>query len=887
MSSWRNLTSGLRALFHKDEVEQEMDEELGGFLDAAVKEKMRSGMSEDEARRAARLEMGSLDGVKEEIRSSGWESTLETLWQDVRHGARQLRLNPGFTAVAMMTLALGIGASTALFSVVNSLLLRPLPYKDPDRLVMLFEKDKTFQVDILQPNLHGLMSTSVPGLLDWRGRTDVFDEVGAYYWFPSRFVFTGAKEPEEVFGGKVTANLFTLLGVQPILGRSFLPSEDRPGESDEVLLGYGVWRWRFNSDPGIVGKSVAISGRACTVVGVMPPGFEFPRGEQLWVPYALEIAPNKESRNVRNLEVIARLKAGVSVGQAETVLKTLASVNELRFPSGQKNWTAAVVPLRQYLLGDTRARLLLLFGATSFIVLIACSNLANMLLARGVLRTREMAMRAALGAGRFRLLRQVIVETVLLAVLGGAAGLAIAIWAVRALVALGSTTVPQLQGVHPDWRVLLFALGGSLVAGGVSALVPALRASRTDVNEALKQTPGPSGPPGSAQRLGGALVVSELALALVLLAGAGLMVNTLAHLYTVDLGFQPQNLLTMRITLPLYRYGDSGYFDTVRVGAFFDQVLDRVKALPGVKSAALIDALPFSGVQSGTIISIEGRGEETFLTHKRVATSGYFKTMGIPLRAGRFFTEQDDNAAAPVAIINETLARQIWPSENPIGKHIGRPDKWWTIVGMVGAARHLRLDLPAGPETYRPEAQEVSDEMFLVLRTSGDGTRLASAVRHQIWSIDKDQPVEDVRMMEDRIAGYAAAQWFYTLLLSIFAALAVTLAGVGIYGVISYSVSQRRHELGIRMALGAQRADILNLVVGQGLKLTLIGVVVGVAGALAFRRFLSGLLYGVKPTDPLTLVLVSLILTAIALLASYIPARRATKEDPLAALRYE
>ena len=812
---------------------------------------------------------------------------MSTLLQDLRFGLRMLAKNPGFTVVAVLTLALGIGANTAIFSVVNSALLRPIPYKDPDRLVMLFEKDKTFHVDVLQPYRNGLMSTSTPGLLDWRARTDAFDEVGGYFWFPSRFVFTGATEPEELFFGKVTANLFTLLGVQPILGRSFLPSEDRPGENDKVLLGYGVWRRRFNSDPGIVGKSVAISGRACTVVGVMPPGFEFPRGEQLWVPHALETDPQKQSRGSKNLEVIARLKAGVSVEQAETVLKTLAAVNELQFPHAQKDMTAAVVPLRQYLLGDTRARFLLLLGATCFIVLIACSNLANMLLGRGVLRTREMAMRAALGAGRFRLLRQVIVETVLLSVVGGAAGLVIAIWAVRALVALGSATVPQLQGVHPDWRVLVFAFACSLVAGAVSALVPALRASRTDVNETLKQAPEVSGASGSVQHLGGALVISELALAVVLLAGAGLMVNTMAHLYAVDLGFRPRNLLTMRITLPVYKYGDFRHFDSVRAGAFFDQVLERVKALPGIDSAALIDALPFSGVQWGTDIRVEGRGQETFATHTRVATSGYFKTMGIPLRAGRFFAEQDNSATAPVMIINETLARQIWPNENPIGKHIGSPNSWWTVVGVVGAARHLRIDLPAGPETYRPLAQERSGEMFLVLRTSGDATHLAPAVRQRIWSIDKDQPVEDVRTMEDRIAGYAGAQRFYTLLLGIFAVLAAALAGVGIYGVISYSVSRRHHEIGIRMALGADKTDILNLIVSHGFRLTLTGVALGILGALALTRFLVSLLYGVRPTDPLTFVVVSLILVAIALLACYIPARRATKVDPMVALRYE
>ncbi|MGD0663332.1 MAG: ABC transporter permease [Syntrophorhabdales bacterium] len=811
----------------------------------------------------------------------------QSLIEDLRYGLRQLSRNPGFATVALLTLGVGIGAVTALFSVVNSVLLRPLPYKDPDRLVMLFEKGKTFQPNELQPHGNALMSTSVPGLLDWRARTDVFDEVGAYFWFPSRFVLTGATEPEEAFGGMVTANLFTLLGVQPIIGRSFLPGEDRPGENDKVLLGYGVWQRRFNCDRGVVGKSVAISGRAYTVVGIMPPGFQFPRGEQMWIPYALA---KSQSRNRRNLEVLARLRSGVSAERAEMVLKTLAAVREQEFPSECINWTAAVIPLHQHLVGDTRFRLLLLFGATGFVLLISCSNLANMLLARGVVRTREMAMRAALGAGRFRLLRQVTVEAVLLAVLGGAAGLAFAIGAVQTLVVLGSATVPQLQGVHTDWRVLLFAFVCSLVAGAVSALVPALRASRTDVSGALKQTPEASGASGSDRRLGGVFVVSEFSLATVLLAGAGLMVNTMAHLYTVDLGFTPQNLLTMRVTLPAYKYGDFAHFGTARAGAFLDQVLERVRALPGVRSAAMIDALPFSGVQRGTDISVEGRAQETFATHTRVATSGYFKTMGIPLRAGRVFTEHDNNATAPVAIINETLARRIWPNESPIGKHIWRsddgPNKWWTIVGVVGAARHLGLDLPAGPETYRPRAQEMSREMFLVLRTAGDGIRLAAPARQQIWSIDKDQPVEDARMMEERIAGYNAPRRFYMLLLCMFAAVAVALAAVGIYGVISYSVSQRYHEIGIRMALGAQQADVLKLVAAKGFVLTLIGEGIGIFGALWLTRFLTNLLYGVRVTDFATYAVVSTALAVVALLASYIPARRATKVDPMATLRH-
>jgi putative ABC transport system permease protein len=812
---------------------------------------------------------------------------MRTLTQDLKYGLRMLAKNPGFTAVAVLTLALGIGASTALFSVVNGVLLRPLPYRDPERLVMLFEKDKTFQLDALQPDRHALLSTSVPGLLDWRARTDVFDEVGAYYWFPSRFVLTGATEAEEVFGGKVTANLFSLLGIQPILGRSFLPGEDRPGADDRVLLGYDLWQRRFNSDPGIVGRSTAISHKTYTVVGVMPPGFEFPRGEQLWIPYILETDAKKQSRSTRNLEVIARLKEGVSAERGTAVVETLATVREREFPSDYKGMTAAVIPLRQYMVGDTRARLLLMFGATGFLVLIACANLCNMLLARGTVRRREMAMRAALGAGRLRLFRQVLVETVLLAVLGAAGGLVITSWAARTLIALGSTTVPQLQAVHPDWRVLLFALGCSVVASAFSGLLPAMRAARTDLNEALKQAPPTWGGWRSGQRLGSTLVVCEFALALVLLAGAGLMVNTLAHLSIIDLGFEPQNLLTMRITLPAYKYGTFQHFDAVRAGAFFDEVLERVRALPGIRSAALIDALPFSGVQWGTDMTVEGRPEETFPTHARVATPGYFKTMRIPLLAGRWFTEQDNATSTPVAMVNETLARQIWPNENPIGKRIGGPDIWWTVVGVVGAARHLRPDLPAGPETYWPQAQKASGEMFLVLRTARDAIRLAPAIRQQVWSIDKEQPVEDVRMMEERIAGYAAPRRFYTLLLGVFAALAVALAAVGIYGVISYSVSQRHHELGIRMALGAQRADVLKFVVGKGMVLTLSGVGIGVLGAFWLTRFLSNLLYGVRPTDFGTYVVVSGVLAGVALLATYVPARRAARVDPMEALRYE
>lgn len=476
-----------------------------------------------------------------------------------------------------------------------------------------------------------------------------------------------------------------------------------------------------------------------------------------------------------------------------------------------------------------------------------------------------------------------MVETVSLALLGGTAGLLIAFWSARALVTLGSATVPQLKDAHIDWRVLCFALGSSLVAGLLSGLSPSLRASKTDIAEALKEGQTASAASGSTRRLGGLLVVSEMAIALVLLAAAGLMANTLARLYSVDLGFQPENLLTMRITLPGYKYRSSPQKVT-----FFDQTLQRVRALPGVRSAALIDALPFSGAQWGTRITVEGRPEEKFATHTREVSPGYFQTMEIRLIKGRCFTEQDNAAAPQVAIANETLARQIWPDENPIGKRVNLRAVT-EVVGVVSAARHLRLDLPAGPEVYTPYCQRGAgaSTMYLVLRVTGDPILLAPAVRKQIWAIDKDQPAEDVRTVEERIAGYAAPRRFYTLLFGIFAEIAVVFAAVGIYGVISYSVSQRRYEIGIRMALGAERADVLRLVLGQGLTLATLGVGLGIAGALIATRLLSTLLYGVRPGDPVTFAAVSLLLSAIAIVACYLPARRASKVDPMVALRYE
>ncbi len=556
------------------------------------------------------------------------------------------------------------------------------------------------------------------------------------------------------------------------------------------------------------------------------------------------------------------------------------------FPRWHKDWTAAVEPLREHLVGDTRLRLLLLFGATGFVVLIACANLANLLLARGAVRVREMAMRAALGASRWRLLRQALAETLIVTLLGGAAGVALAAWATPLLVARGAAALPQLVDGHPDWRVLLFAFGSSMLAGLVAGLVPSLRASRPDLNGALKEAPlSPSG--ASPRSLGGALVVAQLACALLLLTGAGLMVQTLARLSTVDVGFRTDNLLTARVTVPNYKAVlPNRRFDTTRLGAFARALADGVRTLPGVRSVGLIDALPFSGVAWGTYLEAEGKPGEEFHTHTRSCNPEYFKAMGIPLLQGRWFTDSDTAGSAQVAIINDALARQLWPNQNPIGRHV----TWegtQEVVGVVGTVRHLRREFAGVSEVYRPLAQRPRREMFLAVRASGDAPSLTSAIRHQVGSIDKDQPVEDVQTMDARIAADAGPRRFYALLLCIFAGLAVTLAAVGIYGVIGWSVSRRQHEIGVRMALGARHVEVLALVFRQGLVLASLGVAVGLAGAVATTRVLASLLYEVQPIDPFTFACVSLLLVAVVAAACYFPAHRASRLDPLLALRTE
>ncbi|MBZ5499087.1 MAG: ABC transporter permease [Acidobacteriia bacterium] len=873
--------------------EATLDGELEFHLQMEIEQNFRQGMNHEEARRQALIALGGLEQTMEECRDVLAVRLLRDLVQDLSYGLRQLRHAPGFAAVAVITLALGIGANTAIFTAVNAVLLRPLPFGNADRMITIWEKNLSAEgakFRSLQPDHKELISTSVPVLREWQAQTDLFEDVGAYSSFPARVVLTGGGEPEEIVAGRVTANFFSTLGVAPELGRGFLPGEDRLGRTNVVVLSHSLWQRRLGADRTICGRPIMLNGAVSTVAGVMPPSFPPMAGEEAWVPDPIDSQSYDGFRGSRNMEVIARLKPGVSVAQAQAVLTAGAEVRARLFPESSKNYATVIVPLREYLVGDMRGRLVLLSAATLFVILIACANVANMLLARGTVHRREMALRAALGAGCGRLVRQAIAETMLLALLGGAAGLGIGLWAVSWLAGMGGANVSELGNLRADWRVFCFALAASVVVGLLTALVPALQASKADVNQGLKESAGAQGGRAAARRLSGLLVVAEVACALILLAGTGLMVNTLAHLADVSLGFSSQNLLTLRLTLPPYKYSIAGKsWNNARARAFLAGALAQIKAVPGVREAGAVYPLPFSKSQEGTGVSAEGSPEGSDLpTHYRIGTPDYFRAMKIPLVRGRIFTDHDTADMPPVVVINETLARQLWPNQDPIGKRVQLKNKLQEVVGVVGDVRHLRPDLPSGAESYVPRAQTGGySTMFVAVRTAGDPTRAAEAVRAAIWAVDKDQPVQDMKTMDERLSGFAALRRIYTLLLGIFAGIAVALSAVGIYGVISYSVSQRQNEIGIRMALGAKPGEVMRMVLRQGLLLVAIGVLLGIAGALATNRALSNMLYGVRPTDPLTLLAVSLVLAAVALAACFLPAHRATRIDPLLALRKE
>jgi predicted permease len=807
---------------------------------------------------------------------------MQTLLQDLRYGVRALRTQPGFTLAAVIVIALGIGANTAIFSVVNTVLLRPLPYPQPDELVMVWES---------APKLGFPHNDVAPAnFLDWRNQNKVFRHLAAFGGHSVSL--TGRGEPERVEGARVSANLFPLLGVAPALGRAFTEDEDRDGAANVIVLSYGLWQRRFGGDSGIVGQSLTLNARPYTVVGVMPAHFRFPSREQeFWLPMAFE--PGEAAgRGDHYLSVVARLKPGVTIKQAQAEMDAIAARLQQQYPRTNTDQGVALVPLHEEFAGAMRKPLLVLLGVVGFVLLIACANVTNLLLARATARRQELTIRAALGASRLRLMRQLLTESLLLAITGGVIGTLLASWGVGLLETLVPDSLAQARGIVIDVRVLGFAVAVSLLTGVVFGLLPALQVSRPNLSEALKEGGRGGGEPRG--RVRSLLVVTEIALSLVLLAGAGLLIKSFHRLTNVDPGFQPNNALTLRMQLSGEKYGDP-----VKRRAFYDQMLQQVQSLPGVQAAGVITQLPLTTQGLSFSFSLEGQAplpaanlpQAVF----RVVSPDYFSALGIPLLGGRSFTPQDTADAPAVAVINHTMAERFWPGQEALGKRfkIGAsdsPNPWMTVVGVVGDVRQTSLEQALKPELYVSHWQ---DRRFfaiprdLVIRTAGDPLNLTAAVRAEIWKLDKDLPLYRVRTMEQIVAQAVAGQRFNMLLLALFAALALVLATVGIYGVMSYATAQRRHEIGIRMALGANARDVFRLVLGQGLLLTGSGVALGLMGALALTRLMKGLLFNVTASDPLTFAAVTLLLMVVALLACWIPARRAARVDPLVALRCE
>ncbi|HVG31967.1 MAG TPA: ABC transporter permease [Pyrinomonadaceae bacterium] len=811
---------------------------------------------------------------------------MGTFFQDLRYGFRMLVKRPGFTVIAVLALALGIGANTAIFSVVNAVLLRPLPYKDPQRIVAVWETNPQLGAEMRNRN-----EVAMGNFLDWRAQNQTFERMGALFY--SNANLTGTGEPERLQSVVVTTDLFEVLGVQPALGRSFRPEEENVASPRVVVLSHGLWQRRFGSDPAVVGRNLTINGNQVTIVGVMPQGFQlqFPTSMQveMWMPMRIDTATQAD-RNAHYLYVLARLKEGVSLEQSQAAMTSIAGQLQQQFPETNADKGAHVVSLHKQLVGNVQPYLYVLFAAVGFVLLIACANVANLLLARVAARHKEVAIRIALGASRWRLIRQLLTESILLAAAGGVLGLLLAYWGIDLLVALTPGDVPRLNEIGLHAPVFAWTLLVSILTGVLFGLAPALQASKPDLNESLKES-GRTSAGLERSRLRSTLVVSEVALALVLLVCAGLMIKSFMRLQQVSPGFESKNLLTMNISLPRQKYPDAQ-----KANGFYNQLFERVRAVPGVESVGGVDPLPLSGSNGTTSFVVEG-GPMLALADRpevgeRSVTPAYFQTMRIPVLKGRAFTEQDRENTPRVMIVNEALARRYWPNEEVLGKRLGFEDDaskqtWWEIVGVVGNVKHERLDMEAKPEIFFPYEQSPRNFMSLVVRTTSDPSMMITGVRDQVLAIDKDQPVFDIKTMDQRLSKAVAQSRFIMLLLGLFSALALILAAVGIYGVMAYVVSQRTHEIGIRMALGAQSRDVLRMVVRQGMTLTFIGVAIGLVAAFALTRLMSSLLYGVTATDPLTFITVALVLSIVALLAIFIPARRATRVDPMEALRYE
>jgi predicted permease len=874
----------LRTLFRRNRTVQQLDDEMQFHLEQQIAENIANGLNSEEARYAALRTFGNPTILKEETRETwGW-IWLEQIGQDLRHGARMLRKNPGFTVVAVLTLTLGIGATTAIFSVVDAVLLRPLPYRDPSRLVALYE-DRTrdgFPRKEFTPANYA----------DCKTQKQIFEDISAGVEDFFNLSATGG-DPERLMGERFTWNIFPLLGVKPLLGRVFQAEEDRPGFEHVTLISYRLWHGRFGADPGVIGRDLVLNGQKYTIIGVMPPGFSFPgKDADLWIPLAFT-SQQLASRGEHYLTVVARLQPSVRVKQANAELQVVAQRLVRQNPAIMKFVDGFVAePLQETYTRDVRRGLMLLLTAVGFILLIACANIANLLLSRATSREREIALRSALGAGRGRIVRQLFTESSLLAATGGFSGVLLAAASFSLLKVLVPQDLSRTVSLTFNLPVLTFTILTVFSRTFLFGLAPALQISRTNVNESLKEG-GRAGTGGRRKGLGNLFVVGEIALALVLLVVSGLLLKSFTNMRHVDPGFRPDHVLTLEIPVSPLKNPDF-----VRRTQFFQTVLEHVRALPGVKSAGFTSVLPLawkSGMAAFVPEGVVPRPDIPYAALDRVVSPGYFESMRIPLLKGRLFDERDGPAAPLVVIVNDMMARKFWPNEDVLGKRIGvvlgdRGRVWIQIVGVVGNVKQMGLNVPPKEEMYFPYWQANGNYMMargLAIRTATDPTSVLSAVRRTVWSIDPDQALSEVMTMDDILDREVEQRRNQASLLGGLATLALTLACVGIYGVMAYLVAQQHHEFGVRTALGARPRDILRLVLRRGLQLTVAGVGIGMISGLGITRIMGSLLFGVSPFDPLTFAGVVFLLTAFALAASYIPARRAMRVDPMVALRYE
>jgi putative ABC transport system permease protein len=867
-----------RALTHRDQLERELEAETQFHLERDIEQNIRNGMTPEEARYAALRSFGGVDQSKEASRDARGVRMIENVLQDLRYSLRLLLKSPAFTSVVVLTLALGIGANTAIFSFANGILLRPLPYPQSDRLVVI---DET----ALKRGITS-MSVSYPNFLDWREQNHVFEDIGAYFG-SGRYSLTGTGEPIEVRGSAITHGLFEILRVSPQLGRTFTAGEDRPNEDAVVILSHELWQKHFGGEAKIIGQKVMVTNRPRTVVGVMPPGFRFPETAELWVPLAL--TTEMFTRTDHGLSSIARMKDGVTLPQAQAEMQTIAKHIEDANPITNEGLGVSITSLHQNLAGDYRQALMVLLGVVACVLLVACVNVANLMLARISSRQKEFALRAALGGSRWRIMRQLIIESLLLSLIGGALGLAVSMWALELLLKAIPVQLPFWMNFGLDFRVLGFTVGVTFLTALIFGAGPALQTSRVDLNDTLKEG-GRGAGTSTRARSRSLLVVTEIALSLVLLVGAGLMIQSFLRLRRVNVGIDAQGVLTFGIGLPRTKY------DSDQRAAFYKQLIEHVRNLPGVEAASATATLPLSGGNWGRSLTVEGFpvlpvGQAPTIQHT-VVTPGYFHTMGIHLLAGRDFTDADSKDAPKVTIIDERLAREYWPNQSPVGKRIrfGPPEDnepWHTIVGVVNGVRHERMQEETRKSAYLPHQQIPVNGLVIVARTSADPKSLIAPVRREVAAMDSDLPLSDIATMDQVVSESIWQPRLYATLFAVFAGGALILAVIGIYGVMAYLVITRTHEIGIRMALGATARDVFKLIVGRGMTLTIIGVVIGVAGAYALTRLMRGLLFDISATDPLTFVLISFLLALAAFLACYIPARRATRVDPLVALRYE